>query len=222
MKILCVADKEDEGLWDYYLPQKTEGVDLIISCGDLSASYLEFLTTVVNKPVLYVLGNHDERYQVKPPQGCICIEDTLYNFRGLRIVGLGGSYKYGCRPDMYTEAEMERRINKLRRTLRRTNGFDILVTHAPAAGYGDMEDLPHQGFDCFNAMLKKYKPKYFLHGHVHQEYGQNFQRERIHEAGTKIINCYDKYFLNINENEYPAYGKTGSFFYDWSIRRKNR
>ena len=32
--------------------------------------------------------------------------------------------------------------------------FDILLTHAPCRGYGDMEDLPHRGFECFNDLLK--------------------------------------------------------------------
>lgn len=27
--------------------------------------------------------------------------------------------------------------------------FDILLTHAPAAGINDMDDLPHRGFQCF-------------------------------------------------------------------------
>ena len=46
MKILAVADEEEASLWDYYSPRMTEGVDLIIGCGDLKAKYLEFLTTV--------------------------------------------------------------------------------------------------------------------------------------------------------------------------------
>ena len=43
MKILAVADEEEKILWDYYDPEKTKDVDLIISCGDLSPHYLEFL-----------------------------------------------------------------------------------------------------------------------------------------------------------------------------------
>ena len=35
MKILAVADEEEASLWDYYSPRMTEGVDLIIGCGDL-------------------------------------------------------------------------------------------------------------------------------------------------------------------------------------------
>ena len=50
------------------------------------------------------------------------------------------------------------------------NGFDILVTHSPARGYGDLDDLPHMGFACFNSLLEKWKPKYMFYGHVHANY----------------------------------------------------
>ena len=46
MKLLCIADEECKALWDYYTPDKIEGVDLIIACGDLNRHYLEYLTTI--------------------------------------------------------------------------------------------------------------------------------------------------------------------------------
>ena len=39
MKILAVADEECKALWDYFTPDKLEGVELIIACGDLSRHY---------------------------------------------------------------------------------------------------------------------------------------------------------------------------------------
>ena len=45
MKILIVSDEECPALWDYYVPGKLKEYDLILSCGDLPASYLSFLTT---------------------------------------------------------------------------------------------------------------------------------------------------------------------------------
>ena len=56
MKILVLADKESPYLWDYFEKSKFEGIDLIISCGDLAADYLSFLTTLTSIPVLYVCG----------------------------------------------------------------------------------------------------------------------------------------------------------------------
>lgn len=196
MKILALADIEDESLWSFYDESKTEGVDLIVSCGDLAPEYLEFLVTIANIPVIYVRGNHDTKYDRKPPTGCQCIEDQVYTFKGVRFLGLGGSMRYHGGKDMYTEKEMAKRIRKRRLELFWKKGFDVLLTHAPAAGWGDMEDLPHQGFECFNPLLEKWKPKYMLHGHVHKDYG-HFQREQVHNSGTKIINCWKQYLLEI-------------------------
>ena len=77
MKILAVSDVESRYFYDYYTPGKLDEYDLIISCGDLSREYLEFLVTMARCPLLYVHGNHDESYDRRPPEGCICIEDSL-------------------------------------------------------------------------------------------------------------------------------------------------
>ncbi len=53
-------------------------------------------------------------------------------------------------------------------------GCDILLTHAPAAGMGDLDDLPHRGFECFNTALESWGADYMVHGHVHQSYGATF------------------------------------------------
>ena len=80
MKVLVIADVESKSLWDYFSPDKLEGVELIISCGDLSSRYLEFLVTLGNCTLLYIRGNHDTGYDKKPPGGCICIENMIYMF----------------------------------------------------------------------------------------------------------------------------------------------
>ena len=65
MNILIVSDEESPALWDYYTPGKLAGFDLILSCGDLNAKYLEFLVTMARCPLLYVPGNHDMRYSLR-------------------------------------------------------------------------------------------------------------------------------------------------------------
>ena len=147
-------------------------------------------------PVLYVCGNHDDKYDKTPPEGCICIEDTIYEYNGVRILGLGGSYRYKQGKNQYTEKEMKRRIGKLRFQLFRKRGFDILVTHAPAYGLNDGENLCHRGFESFWDLIEKYKPKYFVHGHVHMNYGRQFPRED-HIGETKVINAYHHYVVEI-------------------------
>ena len=105
MKILAVSDEENDALWSGQVREIAQGVDLIISCGDLRNDYLEFLLTMINAPLLYVFGNHD----VHGPEGGICIDGRLYSFGGVRFLGLGGSVRYRQSVNMYSEEEMRRR-----------------------------------------------------------------------------------------------------------------
>ena len=92
--LLCVSDEENQLLWSQGGVSKLKGYDLILSSGDLKSEYLEYLVTISNKPVLYVHGNHDEHYDKKEPSGCICIDDDVFVYDGIRIAGLGGSIRY--------------------------------------------------------------------------------------------------------------------------------
>ena len=78
----------------------------------------------------------------------------------------------------------------------KNKGFDILLTHAPAFGIGDQEDLPHRGFVAFTRLMDRYSPRYMVHGHVHPQYSSNFVRERRYNQ-TTIINAYKRYIIEI-------------------------
>lgn len=195
MKILLVSDVESKYIWDYFDKERFNGVELIISCGDLKQKYLEFLATMINAPVFYVHGNHDKSYVNNPPNGCECIEDNIIEYKGIRFLGLGGSHKYNNGPFQYTQSAMKRRIRQLRFKLWRKDGFDVLVAHSPAKGIGDGEDTCHQGFEGFNQLINKYKPKFFFHGHQHLNYGLN-ERKYEHNS-TLVVNAYDYYILDI-------------------------
>lgn len=195
MKILVVADEESKYIWDHFDQSKFSDVDLMISCGDLKQEYLSFLVTMIKAPLFYVHRNHDTSYMTIPPEGCTCIDDTMITFKGIRIVGLGGSHRYRPGDFQYTELQMKWRIFKLRPKLWLKKGVDILVTHAPVFKLGDGDDLCHKGFECFIPFMDKYKPKYLLHGHQHLNYGRN-QRNHNYKD-TKIINGFGYYFIEI-------------------------
>lgn len=196
MRILLLADQPEPALWEFLDRRKLEGVDLILSCGDLPGEYLSFLTCFTHAPILYVHGNHDARYEKKPPEGCTCIEDTIYVYEGVRILGLGGSMRYRSGPHQYSEREMIRRVRRLWLKLRRHKGFDILLTHSPAYQLGDDTDLAHRGFEVFLRLIDQYTPKLMAHGHVHQSYQHNFVRVR--ERGeTKVVNACGSYYFDL-------------------------
>ena len=204
MKLLVLADTECRYFWDYYQPGYLKDYDLIISCGDLKPEYLSFLVTMGRAPVVYVHGNHDGHYAQRPPEGCLSIEDTVFTYGDLRLAGLGGSYCYSGGLHQYTEKQMRARIKKLRLSLWRSRGVDIVVTHAPVRGCGDEETLAHRGFEAFWHMLEKYKPSYLLHGHIHMNYSHDAQRHSQY-GQTTLINCYERYVLDL-----PDYDRFGS------------
>ena len=228
MKILMIADHEEKAFWDNWSAQTAErlaDVGLILSAGDLHAGYLEFLVTMLNVPLVFVRGNHDSSYRKNPPEGCIDADGQIVEvtFGGssphkIRILGLGGSMRYtDDDPYMYTEKEMKKRIAAAGRvslkeavknliTDRSAGEPDILLTHAPCRGYGDLDDMPHRGFECFNDLLDKYHPKLHVYGHVHRAYSagtgdgsQGFRRVISHPSGTTLINASGYYIYDIPE-----------------------
>ena len=200
MKILVLADVESKYLWDYFEKEKLDGIDLILSCGDLRSEYLSFLASFAKVPILYVRGNHDDNYAFKEPEGCVCIEDKIYVYKGVRIMGLGGSIRYKAGANQYTQSQMKKRVVKMWPKIKMKKGIDILLTHSPAAGISDGEDNPHKGFEVFIDILDKYQPKYFIHGHVHLNYSMNNKRECKYKD-TTIINGYERYIFEYPDKE---------------------
>ena len=206
MKILALADEELMSFWDYYVPGRLKEYDLILSSGDLKAAYLSFIVTMARAPLMYVPGNHDTGYATKEPEGCDSIDCKIVEYRGLRILGLGGCRWYRPGAHQYTEKEMRKRIRKLRWQITKYGGVDIVVTHAPPWGVGDSEDPAHMGFECLLELIDTYRPKYLLHGHVHARYGMHLQREREYH-GTKVINVCEKFVLDIPKEEIGTWKK---------------
>ena len=203
MRILVLADEESKYYWDFFSKDKLDGIDLILSAGDLKPEYLSFLATYAKVPILYVHGNHDDCYDETPPDGCICIEDDIYVYNGVRILGLGGSIRYKPGNYQFTQKEMKARVRRLWWKLVRRKGFDILLTHSPAYHVYDGEDKVHEGFEAFVDLMDKYVPKYFVHGHIHMNYGMNNKRERVYKD-TRVINAFERYIIEYDEEEKRA------------------
>ena len=195
MRILAVADVPSDRFYKFYQPGRLDEFDLILSCGDLSPEYIECLVTLAHCPLVYVHGNHDDNFR-REPEGCICADGRLVEVNGLRILGFGGSYRYRPGRYMYSERQMKSRVKGFTSRLRKSHGFDILLTHAPAFGLNDLEDLPHRGFECFNTLLDRYEPSYFVHGHVHRNYGFHIP-QKSQKGNTTVINAFDYCIFDI-------------------------
>ncbi len=196
MKILVVSDAISSALYDQFDSDRFRGIEMVISCGDLPADYMEFIVSMLNVPCYYVPGNHDTSFLDRAPPGWIPLDDQLVTHSGVTMIGLGGSQRYRPgRAYQYTEAEMRRRLLRLKPSIwMKRKPIDIIVTHAPPYGLGDLEELSHRGFKVFLEIITAYKPKYFFHGHVHLNYSQH-PRTLVHDC-TRVINGYQHYVLD--------------------------
>ncbi len=199
MKILTIADEPNEYLWGDNVREALGGVDMIISCGDLPAEYLDYLATFTAAPVFYVHGNHDKSYLENPPAGCVCIDGKLQTYKGIRLLGLGGSIRYNNEsPFQFTQKEMRMRALKLLPAIYLRKGFDILVAHSGAFGTGDVDDRAHVGFEVFNDLIDKWQPMLFIHGHSHLNYSTKNKR-LAYRNKTQVINAFGKYYFEVGE-----------------------
>jgi hypothetical protein len=202
--VLAVADEVDDAL--VADPAAVRGAQLILACGDLPMGYLGSLMNTLDVPLIFVPGNHDpdlSGYRTSRtgltlragmparapwPEGAVNADGRIVDAAGLRVAGLGGCRRYTGGPNQYTDRQQARRARKLRasarwRSLRDGRGVDVLITHAPPLGVGDLDDLPHRGFAALHGLAGALRPAALLHGHIHL-YGAPAPPQR---AGETVV-----------------------------------
>lgn len=193
-KILAISDEET--LKKYTIEQckeKFADIDFILAAGDLSYEYLDYVFTILHRDLIYVNGNHvyQRRHNIS---FCINIDGKAITYKGLKIVGFDGSRVYSFKEHQYTEAEMAFKIAKLipGMLIRKP---DIILTHAPPRKIHDREEPVHKGFKVFRRILKQFKPKLWIHGHIHL--GSHFEKQESVVEETRVVNAYGYKIIEI-------------------------
>lgn len=211
VKILAVSDKVLQTHYSPHVPQLYPRLDLLLGAGDLPYYYLDFLVSALDTPMLYVLGNHDagrqytERGELSEVRGGRNIHRRVVREQGLIFAGLEGSMRY--RPgaaQQYNEVEMWWEATSLFTRLllnrvRHGRYLDVLLTHSPPFGIHDANDLPHRGFKSFLRLMRIFRPRYLLHGHIHRYLLHKHEVTQYHE--TTVINIYPNYLLDVHVGE---------------------
>ena len=210
IRALAVSDEVDVRIHSATLRERMPDVQVVFGCGDLPGTYLEFLVDALNRPLYFVVGNHQEellrlgvRGKHYQPAGCVNVGGRVVRDEatGLIIAGLPGSPRYNRGPEQYTEFEMMWMILRMTPRLiwnriRHGRAVDVLITHAPPRDVNDCSDVAHRGFAAFRRFLKWFRPTYELHGHVHR-YDRSKPRE-ARFADTTVVNVYPSLVLDLD------------------------
>lgn len=226
MKILVVSDEQAKALDEQFNLERWRqvGIELVLSCGDLPAEYLDFLIDVFRVPLYYVKGNHDCRWAHQPAGEDI--DGRIVEFNKLKILGIQGSPWYNGNALQYSEQAMAWKLKAIQPKLWVARHVDIIIAHSapqfcPDAyrlcekpvGVGrqcpflkeegadaqricqDASDYAHRGFASYRDLILKFNPRFFFHGHRHQTYGLGKRELRIGQ--TRVIDTFGHVVLDI-------------------------
>ncbi|HUX41971.1 MAG TPA: metallophosphoesterase [Rectinemataceae bacterium] len=214
MKILCIADEVDPLVYSPRIKERFGDVDLVLGAGDLPSEYLDFISSMLNCPLLYVEGNHDAherpnplswaRFAFPPEEGARNIGFRIIREGGLTILGLPGSLRYNRGPNQFSDFSMALRIVALAPRLLlerifRGRALDIVLTHASPQGIQDRDDPCHRGFRSYTRLIHFWKPRWFVHGHVHL---YDLAEERASSVeGTTVVNAFGHWIIETEEKK---------------------
>jgi uncharacterized protein len=180
MNILTVSDIESSLIYSPHIRERFHDIDLVISCGDLSYFYLEYIISTLDIPLYFVRGNHARDIEHgyggtrTAPWGAVNLHRKMVRDKnsGLLLSGIQGSLRYNLGSYQYSQTEMWLLVmllvpGLLSNKIRYGRYLDIFVSHAPPWGIHDDTDLAHQGIKAFLWLVKVFQPTYHLHGHVH-------------------------------------------------------
>ncbi|MAG07560.1 hypothetical protein CMI46_01985 [Candidatus Pacearchaeota archaeon] len=188
LKILAAGDIHGDSRLTKMLAKKAveENVDLVVLTGDL-VGWSETQNIIKpfkdkNKKVILIPGNWDS----------IATVDFLANIYGVKNIhgysimcddvgffGAGGAEGPGV--NNISDEEIMKTLERAHTGLKGIEN-KIMVTHAHPAG-SDSEFSGVAGSDAVTKAIKKFKPKFLLHGHIHEAGGME---EII--GDTKVIN----------------------------------
>jgi Icc-related predicted phosphoesterase len=206
MKILAVSDQAEDRIYELIPQGHFSGTSMVLGCGDLPFEYLEYMVTIMNVPVFYVPGNHDPAHQPDLNEGhaagCMNIDLSTTACNGILLAGFGGSIRY--RPgavNQYTQGEALWRAARLALALlqnRRRHGrsLDILISHSPPFGVHDDDSSSHRGLKALNWILQWAKPRYHLHGHLH-DMRRNLKPAITWIGTTAVMNVFPHRIVEI-------------------------
>jgi Icc-related predicted phosphoesterase len=147
--------------------------DLVILLGDIYHTDAKEIDDKYSCPKIGVYGNHDAETEWAKLNIKIIHKDTFV-FNGITFAGFSGSPRYNRKPNQFDEQECYEFMSTLEQV-------DVFIAHSnPVYTVSSYMVDPHRGFDSFNYYIREKKPKYFLHGHLHDPFIKKMGNTEIH------------------------------------------
>ena len=189
MRVVCISDTHG-----MHSRVAVPDGDLLIHAGDITSrgelsiveQFNEWLGRLPHQHKVVIAGNHDYCFERNRQDAearltnCTYLQDSETTVEGFRIWGSP------WQPWFFDWAFNLRRGDEISRKWDLIPaGIDILVTHGPPRGYGDITMREGEEAGCENLMaaIKRVRPRLHVYGHIHEGYG-------LREAdGTTFINA---------------------------------
>lgn len=178
---------------------------------DLSTYFYELLHQhkIIKDEVIVIAGNHDITFETEfyetnwrkftstynnpmkcqqELQNCVYLEDTSYTIRKGQIEIYGSPWS----PTFWDWAF---NLNRGREILRKWHQIppstDILMTHGPPLGRGDL--VSHHGsmirtgcYDLLQEIQHRIKPRIHVFGHIHEGYGTSYDGTTLYVNASNV------------------------------------
>ena len=160
----------------------SKDIDLLICCGDFcldgtSDEAYHFLHWYASLPVKYKIlcpGNHDNYVELNEEEiRSFSIKNNIL-FESDGLIEIEGTffYLYSYFPFVVKEFGYQVEANKFATHCRKIpEMIDFLVTHNGAFGILDKTQGEHIGEVELSKLVKRVKPIFHLHGHIHESFG---------------------------------------------------
>lgn len=182
LRLVLTADTHCQAAFNNHVPWP-EG-DVLIVAGDLTwvgsvkeiVSEIEYLKSLHYPHTIIVAGNHDFLFQDDPmiarliveERGLTYLEDSMTTIEGVSFFGSPWSPTFGRWAFMrHRGRPMKERWEAI------PAGIDVLITHSPPTGIGDLtEEGDNAGCsDLLYEVSQRIKPRLHVFGHIHEGYG---------------------------------------------------
>ena len=191
---------------NYHTDVNVPDGDVLIHAGDFTlvgslnevVEFNDWLGSLPHKYKIVIAGNHDrclgqnDTLGIKMLTNAIYLQHSSVTLEGVKFWGSPWTPSFhGMREGLtfYTNSDGE--AKNIWRGM--PKNADVIITHGPPKGILDTVRNDFNGayeeHNCGDGMLMskiiKFKPKYHVFGHIHEEGGKTFEAP----YGTKFMNC---------------------------------